>query len=352
LDSPNKPKFLFGSALYYSDVEGAFSPFKTVNILDIPVSLEWYSEWFANTIVSQNKTSYPILYFIRDMCSKLINNILSNACDKTKTLRAKNKFNIIDFNVSLLGNYDPIIEERLIQQRFSSPNIPVNELINIYKTHEPLKGSDTSKNQQYIAVYCQDVSSPTKVDCGEDHKNGIYHFYFGRDRGLVKSINFTRSQTIGLRELNYARESSGKNYEQLMLPYDVEMKMVGNNLFFNGMMIFIDPSGFGRKFGTPDDPTSFSYQLKLGGYHTIYRIQSSITTSGFETIIHARWTGSGTRSILTAKPKPGTAAAGGPTVQTVESPAPVCSEYDSGFKYPDSVPFVPFYAGVLVPPIK
>jgi hypothetical protein len=350
LEQPNKPKFLFGSALYYFKIKGVFDPFKFVNILDIPVSLEWYSEWFANTIVSQNKTSYPILYFIRDMCSKLINNILSNTCDKTKTLRAKNKFNIIDFNVSLLPDSnspdnDPIYEERKKQQ---GPNIPVETLINIYKTHEPLKGSDTSKNQQYIAVYCQDVSSPTKVDCGEDHKNGIYHFYFGRDRGLVKSINFTRSQTIGLRELNYARESSGKNYEQLMLPYDVEMKMVGNNLFFNGMMIFIDPSGFGRKFGTPDDPASFSYQLKLGGYHTIYRIQSSITTSGFETIIHARWTGSGTRSILTAKPKSGTPAGGGSTTESV-SPAPDCSEYDSGFKYPDSSPFPVYYGSVVSP---
>ena len=351
LEQPNKPKFLFGSALYYSKIKGVFDPFKFVNILDIPVSLEWYSEWFANTIVSQNKTSYPILYFIRDMCSKLINNILSNTCDKTKTLRAKNKFNIIDFNVSLLTGEqspddDPIYAERVTQQ---GPNIAVNELIKIYKAYEPSKGSNTSNNQQYIAVYCQDISSPIKVDCGEDHKNGIYHFYFGRDRGLVKSINFTRSQTIGLRELNYARESSGKDYEQLMLPYEVEMKMVGNNLFSNGMMIFIDPSGFGRKFGTPDDPASFSYQLKLGGYHTIYRIQSSITTSGFETTVTAKWTGSGTKSILTARPKPGTISTGAPTTESV-SPAPVCSEYDSGFKYPESSPIAPVFLGTPVRP--
>jgi hypothetical protein len=350
---PNKPKFLFGSALYYSIDKSAFD---LVNILDIPVSLEWFSEWFANTIVSQNKTSYPILYFIRDMCSKLINNILSNTCDKTKILRAKNKFNIIDFNVSLLPgldspNNDPIYQERLKQQQLDSSNIPIEELIKICQTYEPLKGSDTKNNQQYIAVYCQDISSPTKVNCAEDHKNGIYHFYFGRDRGLVKSINFTRSSTTGLREANYGRESSGKDYEQLMLPYDVEMKMIGNNLFSNGMMIFIDPSGFGRKFGTPDDPGSFSYQLKLGGYHTIYRIESSITTSGFETSVKARWTGSGTKSILTAKPKPGTPAAGGATIESV-SEAPSCSEYDSGFNYPDSSPIAPVSLGTLVRPGK
>ena len=84
-----------------------------------------------------------------------------------------------------------------------------------------------------------------------------------------------------------------------MLPYNVEIAMVGNNLMYNGMMIYIDPSGFGRKIGQPDDPDSVSYKLKLGGYHIIYGVQNHLGVDGYETKVQAKWVGSGRSSSVT-----------------------------------------------------
>ena len=83
-----------------------------------------------------------------------------------------------------------------------------------------------------------------------------------------------------------------------MTPYDLDIIMVGNNLMYNGMMIYVNPSGFGRKIGQPDDPESVSFKLKLGGYHLVYRVENILGLDGFETRVKARWVGSGNSSAL------------------------------------------------------
>jgi hypothetical protein len=136
-----------------------------------------------------------------------------------------------------------------------------------------------------------------------------------------------------------------------MTPYDVDVIMFGNNLFINGMMIFINPSGFGKGVGQPFEIGSVAYSLKLGGYHTIYRIESTITPNDFSTTLKARWVGSGTKkvsaetgdkpqpTIVTNKAKPDSVATSDNTQQTNES-AQNCEapEYDSGFEYPENSP--------------
>jgi len=294
LDTAKKPIFVFGSALY-KDPQNT-SKLKYVNILDIPVSVEWFTEWFTSTIVAQDKTTYPILYFIRDLCSKLITNIMSKSCDKSGDLKMRNRFNTLNFVLKDQSRIDFYNKKNSLQQDIAVTELQTIVNNNYLTINEPV---DTSKTQEYVAIYCQDRTTPQKVDFCTDLEQGRYHFYFGRDRGLVKKINFTREQTTGLRELNYVRDSTGIGLEQLMLPYNVEITMVGNNLMYNGMMIYIDPSGFGRKIGQTDDPESVSYKLKLGGYHIIYGVQNHLGVDGYETKIQAKWVGSGRSSSVT-----------------------------------------------------
>lgn len=295
IETTNKPVFLFGSALYKD--RNNTSQLNYVNILDIPVSVEWFTEWFTSNIIAQDKTTFPILYFIRDLCSKLITNLLSGTCDKSGILKIKNKFNTLNF-VLKEESFDQFTKQQWIRMGNSDIEVEALQPI-IAETHltinEPI---DTSKTKEYVAIYCQDRTTPQKVDFCADLEKGRYHFYFGRDRGLVKKINFTREQTTGLRELNYVRDSTGIGLEQLMLPYNVEITMVGNNLIYNGMMIYIDPSGFGRKIGQPDDPDSVSYKLKLGGYHVVYGVQNHLGVDGYETKVQAKWVGSGRSSSI------------------------------------------------------
>ncbi len=332
-DEPNKPNFLFGSAILRDNI----LPIKTntYNIFDIPVSVDWFVEWFTSSIISQNKTQYLLLYFIRDFASKLINNILASSCNRTTLLPLKNKFNISNFYIKKTDNdSDAILDKRKELER----DIAVGKLSTLMKEHSvDEKNIDLSKTRQYIAIYCQDFASPNNVQCEKDLKKGIYHFYFGRDRGLIKNISFSRSQVQGLRELNYVRESNGYDLQQLMTPYDVDVKMVGNNLFINGMMVYINPSGFGRKVGAPFETDSISYALKLGGYHTIYRVESTINTNGFETNLKARWVGSGAekKSVVTNPATAGSVAETGVASQEVKeiNESDVLLSQKSGYNY-------------------
>ncbi len=293
LDKLEKPKFIFGSALF-RDAKDTTS-LTSVNILDVPVSVEWFTEWFANEIISQQREIYPLLYFIRDLSSKIIDNLVNSYCDKSGALRSRNKINTLLFPiVKFDGGDDAIVTAGVAPL----DDLPVDPTLSSLVNAVMPKFGQTQNLQEYIAIYCQDRRAPPKIDCEVDERKGRYHFYFGKDRGLVKKINFTRTQTIGLRELNYVRESSGLGLEQLMTPYDLEITMVGNNLMFNGMMIFINPSGFGRKIGQPDDPNSISYKLKLGGYHLVYRVENMLGLDGFETRVKAKWIGSGYSSPL------------------------------------------------------
>jgi hypothetical protein len=277
--------------------------------LDIPISVEWFTEWFTANVIMQDKEIYPLLYFFSDLCTKIISNIMSTTCvGDNKLLRNKNKFNRVNFNIVKNGESEAsdalLIEKDILFDYNDYYYLDIADLTteqirdivvnNSLSSDQPV---DYNNIQEYIVLYCQDKTAPTSVDCEEDQKNGIYHVYFGKDRGIVKKINFKRTQTIGLRESNYIRNSNGIGLQQLMTPYDVDISMIGNNLMYNGMMIYVDPSGFGRNIGSPDDSNSVSYQLKLGGYHTVYRVENSFGVNGFETNVKSKWVGSGASSV-------------------------------------------------------
>jgi len=302
----NKPKFLFGTARY---INRGNSDIKYVNLLDIPISVEWFTEWFTANVVMQDKDVYPLLFFFSDLCTKVVSSIMSITCaGDNKILRNKNKFNRVNFNIVKNGQSEAsdellIAKDNLYVYNSELPSfasdLPVDEIKEIISDNSINSNEEVDFNniQEYIVLYCQDRTAPATVDCEEDQKNGIYHFYFGKDRGIVKKINFKRTQTIGYREANYIRNSNGLGLQQLMTPYDVDISMIGNNLMYNGMMIYVDPSGFGRNIGSPSDPNSVSYQLKLGGYHTVYRVECSFGVNGFETNIKSKWVGSGASSV-------------------------------------------------------
>lgn len=64
-------------------------------------------------------------------------------------------------------------------------------------------------------------------------------------------------------------------YDELKMVYKADIEMVGNNLFFPGSQLFVDPGTIG--FGNPRDMNSAAYRLGLGGYYTVISVTTSIT---------------------------------------------------------------------------
>jgi hypothetical protein len=129
-----------------------------------------------------------------------------------------------------------------------------------------------------------------------DESTGTYHFQIGSNKGLLKNLNFTKTDMAYLREARFYNQGH-YGLLQLGAVYNVELELYGNTLFYPGMEIFIDPRGFG---GSDWDPTvggmqrSTANALGIGGYHIVTKVHSTISSdSGFTTKLTALFQYSG-----------------------------------------------------------
>ena len=136
-----------------------------------------------------------------------------------------------------------------------------------------------------------------------DEEKGIYHFYIGAEGGIVKSIDYSRTDVEGLRE---ARQADARNLGQIRDVYNASVKLMGNTLFYPGMKVFLNPPmGFGEPQNDGDaisqsptaEPSNFgslANLLGIGGYYDIITVDSSISRGGqYETTLNCVFAQSG-----------------------------------------------------------
>jgi len=116
-------------------------------------------------------------------------------------------------------------------------------------------------------------------DKTKDHRDGIYHFHIGRNRGVLKTISFSKQ------EIKYRKEAlmleSVSLYDQLKMPYNISIDMFGNSVFLPGSMVYVDPSNLGLGSGRSRDSAAF--QLGLGGYYQLIGISTSYSDGRMST---------------------------------------------------------------------
>ena len=290
-------KFLLSSFQYIDIFNNSTT--ESINIGNIPISVELFNEWFTENVIKPERTSYPVMYFIRDITKYLVTEILLESCfknDLDKNLQFKTN--------NFLGRRksdetrDPIGALLASQEE--------NVMLNVtkhYKSGElPLEadnnGVSTSvKNlYNYITIYAEAPRGRTdKVgNKTDDELNGIMHYQLGRDRGILKKIKFSKSDMQYVREARFFRHGHD-GLMQLSAVYKISMEMVGNTLYYPGMEVFIDPVGLigaGADFD-PRKQTSIANKMGFGGYHLITGVKSSIGPGKFTTSVEALFSYSG-----------------------------------------------------------
>ena len=119
----------------------------------------------------------------------------------------------------------------------------------------------------------------------EDLKDGIYHFNIGSDRGLVNTFQFEQVLPQTLKNLKFAEsiDDGPDSLEQLRMPFNTTVELIGTSLFIPGMFYYVNPSLSG--LGDFEDSTSIAYNLNLGGYHLIQSVSSKISKGEFKTTL-------------------------------------------------------------------
>ena len=296
IDGTEKFKFILSSFKY----EDPFKPgqARVINIGSIPISNELFKEWFTDNVLKSERTSYPIMYFIRDLCKYLITEILTENCFK-KSLDKKFEFKTMTF--SGLGNDSKGCRMAEMYNAPHTENSVVAKLDDYYKEgHLPLLTDDGGGNNindlyHYILIF---ANGPKIILKDRDYKKGnkikdgaigLYHYQIGRDRGLVKKMKFSKTDIAFLREARYFNNGFD-GLMQLANVYKVSLEMIGNTLYYPGMEIYIDPVGFMGGDSSDFNPSlvgSIANKLGFGGYHIIEKVNSSIAPGKFTTSIDA-----------------------------------------------------------------
>lgn len=267
------------------------------NMAYIPVDMFFLKAFLIEKIVKLQKDSYPLFSFLKDVVSSLIINALNikniYQKDTAKFTNASLASSILYFGNS--SDTDPLTQFKSGNNLLPASSLSQNRLSNYYLNY----GNRNSHNHYYSYFfiydkYMKDFSPPqgrANTIIRSNEQNGIYHFTFGQDYGLVKSIDFSRI------DIPYTKEAKATGTKTFYLGqfrdiYNANLTMIGNNFYYPGMLLYIKPS-IETSIVTSGQVPNFSQITGVGGYYQVLEVDSSITEDGYETKLKTIWQSDG-----------------------------------------------------------
>ena len=267
---------------------------KRINIGDIPISLDEFNVWFKNHVVKNQRNSYYLLHFLKDICASLIGEALKKGCVQENVVDdIRFDTSIVHFNNKDKDSGMPhvggtpggniVSVDRLTKLVRSTT--PQNDIPDLKTALRKGKAGDEKFFNKYnitsgLILYSTDASPrDRKGDQKHDLESGIYHHYIGSPVGLVKKASFSRQEQTYLREAKI-QKFGNLGAQQLRELYSVRLDLVGNSLFKNGQYTFIRPTMAGTDL-------SLVRLLGLAGYFLITGVSHTISPSGYNVSLTA-----------------------------------------------------------------
>ena len=269
-----------------------------INLADIPISYSDFQAFFLETVVRKQIASYPLKQFFKDILERLVKKVLqpSECFDSGKEKRTIN----IAMNNFTISKSMAEMNRLRVDYSFPSPRFHISSLSTLVGA--PIEGEPMVNCLLFHAINYK--ASELRAIEDDDRDKGIYHFYIGAEGGIVKAIDYSRTDVEGLRE---ARQADARNLGQIRDVYNASVKLVGNTLFYPGMKVFLNaPLGFGRpeadgdagrNIGDNIEPANFgslANLLGIGGYYDVISVDSTISRGGqYETTLDCIFAQSG-----------------------------------------------------------
>lgn len=290
-----------------------------INLVDIPISVRSFTDWWYKNVIARNRESYPLMLFVRDLIDQLVVEAMGARCgvDTGKPKDSKvARVRTSSITLPAKNDGDPL--KQLESWAYNDNGDIWSQLINIKSTTgETLNGiydsslaeeQNVEEQYHYMVVFVESTTPHDLKGVEEDDKLvGIHHLKL--HQGILKSIAFEKTDIPAYREARMEEQINSRQwnpYIQLTNVYNVSFETVGNTLFFPGTYVYINPMGpgtFGSSIGLPNHgPTdengnsqmpSLSNIMGLGGYHMIINSTNTINAAGFSTRVNAVYDNSG-----------------------------------------------------------
>jgi len=282
----------------------------TVNLAHIPISVDAFTQFMIDNVLSKDIDQYPYFKFVDNVLSSLVTDLLgSNCLGGLVSSKPRPQTNLVESQTDLEthaifkeNTASKSIKWKTLHVHAVDPNNPV------FDTCMTPDATATDLSQYFIVTSSDTDMSHLKGERLDDARTGLLHLHFGREAGLVKNMKFNKTDQEFLPESRFVSEGSNVIFNQLANVYDVSVEMVGNNLFKIGQYVYIEARtlGAGPSWGWSEAETfdgpgttiarSWSNIMGLGGYHLITEVGASIdATGGYNTTIKARWVSGGVR---------------------------------------------------------
>jgi hypothetical protein len=236
------------------------------NIGSIPISLEFFQEWFINNIVKPQADKYNLLRFIKTVCSSLISRAFNSLCFEDGP-KFSLRFDTATFN---------------FDQSYAGKNITSTTLAQSKSRAQESSCGKLSGAPSIPAFIVASMDSRPKTgNYNHDLDVGIYHYYLGAACGIAKSIKFDRTGIPYYREARLQR-TSALSALQLREMYNISIEMVGNTIHKNGQYIYVNPIAIGAGSAkTRSTVPNLARLLGIGGYYMITGISHTVSSAGF-----------------------------------------------------------------------
>ena len=242
-----------------------FSREATVALADVPISLEYFGQFFIRTVVASQRDFLSLREFLVSLMTTLLSPMFREVAKKEGKSAPV-------FNFTTLFSALDLSDGQTVDR---------SELIQI--TTERSQAS--AANGRYLIMGPRQVTLDSRFGIeADDLANGIYHLKIGTDRGIVKRFSFSEMNlTSYYRTMQVEKSNNADGF--LVVPQNIELTLYGNQFFPNGTMVYIDADvGFGR---------AIAKKLGIGGYYTVIRSVHSITAGKYETTLSCRFESAG-----------------------------------------------------------
>ena len=231
-------------------------------IYDIPISLEYFGQFFYKNVVAENRDEWPFRVFLESLLS-----MVTQALNRTTKYRLR-----MALDYTVYSTYQNLLTPTGIMTPEDIARI------------RPILGDEVygkqTKVRSYYIMYVKQMSHRGRSGKkSQDEKDGIYHYTLGASRGLAKEFNFKAQDTPMFQAMNIesANRDPTRLSRALILPQNVDIMMMGNSLHKNGDLIYVDSRQALGSFANS--------VLTLGGYYRVVRSTHTISSAGYNTVL-------------------------------------------------------------------
>ena len=252
-----------------------FSQNEVASIADIPISVDYFSQWFLDNISKKGIHSMSIRRFLDLFLHRLVAPLFNGTWNKRLETGAVNDRIYFDFTAATLPYKfkDEIIRTGRRENEIIDYVVFPETALKNNRTYKDSFGLRNAKVHNVMLIFANNGNSSRDLvgNRQQDEERGIYHLILGSECNVVKNFSFTEKR---MPQLRAQMIENNLHMNGLILPQDCEITMFGNTFFKNGSMVYIN-----AEFGLG----AAAEGLGVGGYYKVYKVSNSIEAGNFET---------------------------------------------------------------------